>query len=365
MRSGSRISRRMFLGGVSAAFASAIRPAAAPAASSGVTFVFTSDVHACLMQGELSPKCQVEGKTDENLRRHIHAINRIHHHEWPRAIGAPIPSPIERPRGVVIAGDLTDDGGGQVVVPGEGTQLQQFSHRYQAGRGPDQIHFPVYVGLGNHDLDQDGPKAHRDWYRREMRDYVEINYRPSVFYKPPLPATDYDPYSDNYAWDWDNLHLVQAQRFAGDTRKGAVDSLPWLRQDLEAYAADGRPVILFQHYGWDAFSVGRWDPARHRFDPQGLGPSRWWTDGERAELLEAIADFNVIGIFHGHQHDRELIYRVGGLDVFSAKAAYLGGFAVVRVTADRMDVAFAEAGADGSVTFGKTFSKAIAAHRRT
>ena len=101
----------------------------------------------------------------------------------------------------MIGGDMTDDGGGQVVQPGEGTQLMQFSHRYQEGPGPDRIHFPVYVGLGNHDLDQDGPPQQVDWYRRELRDYVELNHRPSVIFKPAVPAGDYDMASDDYSWD--------------------------------------------------------------------------------------------------------------------------------------------------------------------
>ena len=93
-----------------------------------------------------------------------------------------------------------------------------------------------------------------DWYRRELRDYVELNHRSSVFFKAPVPVANYDVPSDCYSWDWGRLHLVQMHRFAGDTRKGALDSLPWLEADLAAHAADGRPVILFQHYGWDAFS---------------------------------------------------------------------------------------------------------------
>ena len=37
---------------------------------------------------------------------------------------------------------MTDDGGGQMAMPNEGTQLLQFSHRYQEGVGPDRVHFP-------------------------------------------------------------------------------------------------------------------------------------------------------------------------------------------------------------------------------
>ena len=51
-------------------------------------------------------------------------------------------------------------------------------------------------------------------------------------------------------------------RFGGDTNKGAVSSLDWLARDLSQHAADGRPVVLFQHYGWDAFSMERWTLSR-------------------------------------------------------------------------------------------------------
>ena len=286
------------------------------------TFVFASDVHACRMGSGLSPSCAAEGKTDENLRRHIAAINRLPELRWPARVGGKpaglvsAGARIGRLLGVVIGGDMTDDGGGQVVQPGEGTQLMQFSHRYQEGPGPDRIHFPVYVGLGNHDLDQDGPPQQVDWYRRELRDYVELNHRPSVIFKPPVPAGNYDLASDDYSWDFGGLHLVQAHRFAGDRSKGAASGIPWLKQDLAANAADGRPVILFQHYGWDSFSIERWDPSGGSYSDTGSGPPHWWSDDDRQELLAALAGYNVIGIFHGDQHETPMIYRKNDLDMF-------------------------------------------------
>lgn len=243
------------------------------------TFIFTSDVHACRMASGLNPDCANEGKTDASLLRHIAAINRISGESWPSRIDgaatrlAGAGHKIAEPLGVIIGGDMTDDGDGQVATPGEGSQLRQFSQRYQQGIGPDRIHFPVYTGLGNHDLDQDGPPPHVDWYRRELRDYVELNHRTTVFFKPPVPVLNYDVASDSYSWDWGGLHLVQAHRFAGDTTKGGISGLPWLKNDLTTYAADGRPVVLFQHYGWDQFSTERWDPVRRSFD-ETTGPAR-------------------------------------------------------------------------------------------
>jgi cytolysin (calcineurin-like family phosphatase) len=328
------------------------------------TFLFIADVHACRMASGLSPNCQKEGKTDAALLRNIAALNGLGDKDWPAEINGVATglrsagSRIGTPLGLVVGGDITDDGGGQLTQPSEGTQLLQFSQRYQQGVGSDRVHVPVYVGLGNHDLDQNGPPHHVDWYRREMRDYVEVNHRAGVFFKPPVPATDYDVDTDCYSWDWGGLHLVQTHRFAGDTGHGADSSLPWLKQDLATYAADGRPVILFQHYGWDTFSIERWDAAKRTYDDDGAGAPHWWSEADRQALLAALKGYNVVAIFHGHKHDTPLIYRGGGLDLIKPKAAYMGGFALARVTSDAMDVVLGEATGDhGEVAFTNAFSK--------
>jgi cytolysin (calcineurin-like family phosphatase) len=330
------------------------------------TLLFVADVHACRMASGLSPNCQQEGKTDAALLRSVAALNAIGEKHWPAEINGiatglrSAGSRIGTPFGLVVGGDMTDDGGGQVIQPSEGTQLLQFSQRYQQGVGPDRVHVPVYVGLGNHDLDQNGPPNHVDWYRREMRDYVEVNHRAGVFFKPPVPVTSYDVDTDCYSWDWGGLHLVQTHRFAGDTGHGAVSGLPWLKQDLATYAADGRPVILFQHYGWDVFSIERWDAAKGTFDDEGAGAPHWWSEADRQALLAALRGYNVIGIFHGHQHETAMIYRGDGLDLFKPKAAYMGGFALARVSGDSMDVALGEAVGDhGEVAFTNVFSKSL------
>ncbi|MBA1143241.1 metallophosphoesterase [Mesorhizobium neociceri] len=328
------------------------------------TFLFIADVHACRMASGLSPNCLQEGKTDAALLRNVAALNGLADRQWPAEIDGVATglrsagSRIGAPLGLVVGGDITDDGGGQITEPSEGTQLLQFSQRYSQGVGPDRVHMPVYVGLGNHDLDQNGSPPHVDWYRRELRDYVEVNHRPGVFFKPPVPATEYDVDTDCYSWDWGGLHLIQTHRFAGDIGHGAVSSLPWLKQDLATYAADGRPVILFQHYGWDTFSVERWDSAKRTYDDGGSGAPHWWSEADRQALLAALKGYNVVAIFHGHQHEVPMIYRSGGVDLFKPKAAYMGGFALGRVTSDSMDVVLGEATGDqGEVAFTNAFSR--------
>ncbi|TCL74992.1 metallophosphoesterase [Rhizobium sp. BK251] len=328
------------------------------------TFLVINDVHACRMDDGLSPNCEAEGKTNANLLRHIAALNNIPEQRWPTEIGGKptgltrAGQPIGRPRGVIVCGDVTDDGGGQTAEPREGTQLLQFSHRYQQGQSANHIHYPVYVGLGNHDLDQDGHPPQIDWYRDELRDYVRLNHKPSVFFKPLVPVDSYDTLSDSYSWNWGGLHLVQLHRYGGDTNKRAASGLEWLRRDLALYASDGRPVVMFQHYGWDPFSLERWDPANRTFSDTGSGTPHWWDDAERDALFGIIRGYNVVGIFHGHEHDTPMAYQVNGIDIIKAKAAFMGGFVLARATDTTMDVVLGEAIDDrGGVKFTTAFAK--------
>jgi cytolysin (calcineurin-like family phosphatase) len=63
-----RLSRRSVLTGVAGLALVGRRPACACPATD-VTFLFINDVHACRTRDGLSPNCEEEGKTDENLLR--------------------------------------------------------------------------------------------------------------------------------------------------------------------------------------------------------------------------------------------------------------------------------------------------------
>lgn len=118
--------------------------------------------------------------------------------------------------------------------------------------------------------------------------------------------------------------------------------------------------MLFQHYGWDAFSTETWDATKKTFDDEGSGAPHWWSEVERNALVEVLASYTVIGIFHGHQHETPIIYRQGKLDLFKPKAAYMGGFALARITNDAMDVVLGEASDDrGGSVFTNAFSKTL------
>ena len=128
------------------------------------------------------------------------------------------------------------------------------------------------------------------------------------------------------------MHLVQLNRFAGDTRHGHPNGLPWLKENLAKHASDGRPVVFFQHYGFESGnSIGYSNRSRSK-----------WTPTEMNRFAEVIRNYNVIGIFHGHDHWTQTPYTWHGYDIFSPGAAHFGQFAIVHVDSDTMDVVYAE-----------------------
>lgn len=199
--------------------------------------------------------------------------------------------PLSVPRGLVTTGDLTHYG--QVE------ELGAFRAYYETGNQfPGSIQFPVYVGLGNHDVygtcaQPTGPSSCAE----RMFNYVETRM------KGCAGVTDFDSGSRSYAWDWGQVHLVQLHTWAGDTVFGGAsdnganpparhpDGLQWLANDLRnSVGTSGRPVILFQHYGWDLFSLGK------------RNGEVWWTDDNQKTFLNIIKDYNVVAIFSGHGH---------------------------------------------------------------
>ncbi|RUY27787.1 metallophosphoesterase, partial [Mesorhizobium sp. M7A.F.Ca.CA.001.13.2.1] len=133
-RSTASLSRRNFLA-QAAGFAAAgalSRPAFSQIGqrvqSIDATFLFIADVHACRMASGLSPNCLQEGKTDAALLRNVAVLNALGDKDWPTEIngvatGLRSAGRIGTPLGLVVGGDITDDGGGQITQPSEGTQL--------------------------------------------------------------------------------------------------------------------------------------------------------------------------------------------------------------------------------------------------
>ncbi len=232
----------------------------------------------------------------------IDRINTLPGIPWPEGMGGAV----AEPAGVLVVGDLTDTGeyfnwNGYWLLH----RRNGFRDDFGIG-GEGRIKYPVFEAYGNHDITNgrtvvtNGIKE-----RNRRRDGLRLS-------------------ADGLhsSWDWGGVHFVNLNLYPGGPG-AANNSLGFLTNDLAQQVGDsGRPVILFHHYSFDPFSC----------------EERWWTEPERDAYYAAIKDYNVIAIFNGHNHEQQhLQWR--GLDAFIAGKAKDGNFLVVRVTADRMDIA--------------------------
>lgn len=211
-----------------------------------------------------------------NLKK-VQAINRIAGTPYPRSLGGRV----RRPRGVLVAGDLTNDG--------TRSQWKQFVRHYGLKGGDGMVRYPVFEGTGNHD------------YHGKRRLVAEaVRRRHGAL---------------SYTWTWQGVHFV------------CLDTHPrlgrnrWLRRHLRRFGKRA-PVVIYFHY-----SI--------------VGPySTWWSGLSKSVFRSTIDGYNVIAIFHGHYHRSER-YRWKGFDVYNVGSPLYDSpsFAVARVTSSHLTVA--------------------------
>ncbi|WP_162845408.1 metallophosphoesterase [Labilibaculum antarcticum] len=274
-----------------------------------VSFIVTSDLH-------------FDEPPEDHEFLHVQAINRVDgYFKYPDMLDGKetnfegVDDLISNIRGVIISGDITNKA--------HPLALDFFKMRYEKGKGKKQINYDCYIGLGNHDLHPLNPLIDgEDLKRRNMMlQYVDARHKGK---KAPAPVTNYDELSRNYSWDWDGVHLIQGQLYPGNTTFGQHSSLQWLEKDLATYASDGRPVVIFQHYGFIESGIEEFD-------------------GKQLEkYYNIISKYNIVGIFAGHHHVAANI-KWRGIDVFHVNNVWHdsdgeASFAVVRITNKFVDV---------------------------
>ena len=279
-----------------------------------VTFFVVSDTHC-------------NGDPDMDQTAMVRAINKAAQEgHWPAIIEGSetsfIGGPIGNPLGVVFTGDLTGSGD---VSPWN-NELDTFKQFYEPGTGQTAIDFTGYAGFGNHDLDRDDILA--DKYRNMMWQYIDNRYKGA---DAPVLVTNFDPDSRVYSWDWGGVHVIQTHKCVTDATNNHPSALPWFVQDLAVYAADDKPVVIFQHYGFDFFGT----------------QDRWWTAKDREDLRLAIEGYNVIAIFAGHSH-AAMKYTWQDIQVFQTNNAKAeidegnddgnGSFSIVRITDSKLEM---------------------------
>lgn len=278
-----------------------------------VTFFVAADTH-------------FDPPPDSDTYFHVRAMNRIPGNvSWPKEIegkqthfgGSGLK--MAEPQGIILAGDILDKA--------DPSALELFRQRYEMGSDDKQINYPVYLGLGNHDINPVIDEKEKLEGRQRMWNYVEERHKGQ---NAPVPVGNFDTFSRNYSWDWNNLHLIQTHLFAGATSDYQPSSLNWLGNDLRKNASNGCPVVIIQHYGFDTWAL------------------KWWSDKERKDLFTLLKKYNVVAIFAGHSHYAENL-EWEGIPVFQINNAWPeigngnndgnGSFAVVRITNSFIDMA--------------------------
>jgi cytolysin (calcineurin-like family phosphatase) len=315
------------------------------------------------------------GDTDKDSFN-IQALNAAPSLVWPADAGfESAGAPIGDPRGVLIAGDLTQNGqagrdplnewytgdayaidinqayGANVAVPRVAAELGLFLRDYglrgNDGLNPFVLKWRVFEGYGNHDFDVLAGDPIVYGGEAPARDVVSIRNKVRATW--PEMRQFAPGNAGHYSWDWGNTHFVHLNLVASDAQANNADddsgaqtprnpqgALTFLQQDLAAeVGASCRPVILIMHYGFDAFSE----------------EGRWWDEAQRLAFLEVVRPYNVVAILHGHVHETRA-YTMSdafgrGYDVFSLGSPFYtqgtnngrGHFAVFHLVGNHIDAA--------------------------
>ncbi|MBF8263306.1 MAG: metallophosphoesterase [Parachlamydiales bacterium] len=276
-----------------------------------LTFFFAGDSHYGLDQWEYNEKWN---------KLMIEDMNALPGQAYPPELEGLV----QDPRGLIFAGDLTD--------AGSYFQFYGWWLFWKWNRdgfyddfglnGEGLLNYPLYEGYGNHDWQAGGHSAvvwslqQRNTSRKDP-----VNLSRNLIH---------------YSWDWDGVHFIHLNVYAGMTEM-AQESLLFLEEDLrQRVGSSGRPVILVQHYAFDAWSC----------------LDEWWTEKERDAFYEVIKEYNVAAIFCGHIHSAEHVVW-NGIDTISTAAIKDGEYLVCRIVGSELTVVARRHGAWGSFLFKK------------
>lgn len=171
---------------------------------------------------------------------------------------------------------------GDITNSGKEDEWNQYIATYGLN-GEAKLKYPVFECFGNHDGNVDGYvrtaikernknrsyKIHTDltglhylWKRKGMF-FINLNL---------YPANEWDA-----GCDW--------CKYFKESFREAQYSLSFLKECLSEQVKSKKiPVIIAFHIGYDDFGL------------------KWWTDTDRDKFHETIKDYNVVAIFHGHNH---------------------------------------------------------------
>ncbi|CAN5437963.1 metallophosphoesterase [soil metagenome] len=301
----------LILGFLAAGLTSPSLAMAAPQDAEAVTFIATSDSH------------YVSSKNLDRIDRNkvsIERMNAIPGTLWPDKLGG---GKIGIPRGVLALGDLIDDGDKRDETS---LQWRHFEKQFGLDGTDGLLKYPVFEGWGNHD----GPPIGKEKFGFSVQSKIKER---NILRKKADRIGNISENGMHYSWDWDKVHLVQANLYPADKQHAKVRySLPWhdpqgslafLKEDLKNNVGDsGRPVIIMSHCGVD---------------------TDWWHSEDWAEFYKAVKPYNVIAYFYGHSGTGLRKFKPEGEDkpidcVNTGQTEK--GFFVAEVTDKRLRVGF-------------------------
>ncbi len=285
---------------------------AACAAAVDVTFFSYSDIHYGADGGGKRPPIVTSAM--------VPVINGLPGTAYPAAIGGVV----EAPRGILMQGDLINDGAVAEKYPAQwANYVADFGVK-----GEGRCKFPVLEGVGNHDLNPN----------RFVFD--QVKQRNQIRLKEGM-IQHVSPNGYHYSWDWDGVHFVNVNLFPGNVWEGEADSYgrahdpllarEFLEADLKAQVGNsGRPVVIMQHF--------------RPID------ENWWTFSAADKFHRVIQDYNVVAIVVGHQG--------GGINNLWRGIHWIssnGDLIVCRIKGDTFSAACREENGWGQVMQKKVF----------
>jgi len=262
------------------------------------------------------------GQDDDGRKNdlHVQALNAADTLRW-TALG--VDEPVSRIRGVLMAGDITQNG--RDARDGRSNEYGVFTTLYGLC-GNRTLRFPMFEGYGNHDF--------RSWnhllYGNEhpVADSVSVRNPFRVGLSNQASGTD-----GHYSWGWDGIHFINVNLAPSDVVPLVPDAplntrnprmaLSYLIQDLAGVGPD-RPVVIMHHYF----------PHASTFE---------WDQSQVATYADAISGYNVIAILYGHAHNTSTgtwmgipIFNVGSPYYLSYNPDGRGHYSVFRITDDRI-----------------------------
>lgn len=253
---------------------------------------------------------------------HVQALNVADTLRW-NALGVDLP--VDRIRGVIMAGDITQDG--RDIREPNANEYKEFVDNYGLC-GNRTLRFPMYEGYGNHDF--------RSWHNLLYGNEHPVADSVSVRNPYRMSLTNQAAGTEgHYSWDWDNIHFINVNLAPSDTvpdldpeqyPEGTRDprmALTYLQNDLASVGTE-KPVVIFHHYYPNA-------------------PDFEWDAAQIAAYQSAISGYNVIAILHGHGHGTSTS-TWNGIPVFNVGSPYYlsynpdgrGHYSVFRITDDHI-----------------------------